>query len=74
MGSIESNGRQTFLPVHLPDLYCYLCDDSVLDPKLAEHLHVFGIDVGTQQKTEKSMAELVSPLQMAFPRSPPDRA
>ena len=41
------------------DLYCYLCDDSVLDSKLTEHLAAFGIEVGSQQKTEKSMAELV---------------
>lgn len=42
------------------DVYCYACDDSRLDPLLAQHLSTFGIEVAGQKKTEKSMTELVS--------------
>ncbi|KAI9021093.1 hypothetical protein DFJ74DRAFT_607161 [Hyaloraphidium curvatum] len=48
----------TITPEGTADLYCYLDDDGVLDSNLAQHLATFGIEVGTQQKTEKSMAEL----------------
>lgn len=41
------------------DIYCYVCNDSKLDPELAAHLAAFGINVQTQTKTEKSMTELV---------------
>ena len=41
------------------DIYCYSCNDAKLDPELAAHLAVFGINVQTQTKTEKSMTELV---------------
>lgn len=47
-------------PYHCSDIYCYICNDSKLDPDLALHLSTFGINVQTQQKTEKSMTELVS--------------
>ncbi|KAG8978502.1 hypothetical protein FRC05_010747 [Tulasnella sp. 425] len=40
------------------DIYCYQCNDSKVDPGLATHLANFGINVLTQTKTEKSMAEL----------------
>ncbi|KAL0069328.1 ubiquitin C-terminal hydrolase Ubp14 [Marasmius tenuissimus] len=40
------------------DIYCYICNDSKLDPELAKHLANFGIRVETQTKTEKSMTEL----------------
>lgn len=40
------------------DIYCYICNDSKLDPKLGLHLSTFGINVQTQTKTEKSMTEL----------------
>lgn len=40
------------------DIYCYICNDSKLDPELALHLSTFGINVQTQTKTEKSMTEL----------------
>ena len=42
------------------DIYCYICNDARLDPELASHLAIFGINVETQTKTEKSMTELVS--------------
>lgn len=40
------------------DVYCYSCDDMVLDPQLNSHLAVLGIDPTTSRKTEKSTAEL----------------
>ncbi len=43
----------------LIDIYCYLCNDTKLDPYLGKHLANFGINVGSQQKTEKSITELV---------------
>lgn len=46
------------------DIYCYICNDSKLDPDLARHLATFGINVQTQTKTEKSMTELVSHFEM----------
>ncbi|KAI9506640.1 hypothetical protein BX070DRAFT_240641 [Coemansia spiralis] len=48
----------TITPEGTADAYCYVCDDNKLDPKLAEHLKAFGINVLVQQKTEKSVAEL----------------
>nr|XP_033781358.1 ubiquitin carboxyl-terminal hydrolase 5 isoform X1 [Geotrypetes seraphini] len=40
------------------DVYSYDEDDMVLDPKLAEHLSHFGIDMMKMQKTDKTMTEL----------------
>lgn len=40
------------------DVYCYDCDDMVIDPELNDHLSVLGIDPRTSRKTEKSTAEL----------------
>lgn len=40
------------------DIYCYSCDDLVLDPELNSHLAVIGIDIVNSRKTEKSTAEL----------------
>ena len=40
------------------DVYCYNCDDMVIDPELNGHLSVLGIDPMTSRKTEKSTAEL----------------
>lgn len=40
------------------DVYCYSCDDLVLDPELNSHLAVIGIDISNSRKTEKSTAEL----------------
>ena len=45
---------------HGADVYSYAPDedDLVVDPKLAEHLAHWGIDVMKMEKTEKSMAEV----------------
>ncbi|TFK84594.1 ubiquitin carboxyl-terminal hydrolase 14 [Polyporus arcularius HHB13444] len=48
----------TITPEGNADIYCYICNDSKLDPDLARHLSTFGINVQTQTKTEKSMTEL----------------
>ncbi|EFA83032.1 deubiquitinating enzyme [Heterostelium album PN500] len=40
------------------DVYSYPEDEMVSDPKLAEHLAHFGINIFQMSKTEKSMAEL----------------
>ncbi|KAJ2695090.1 ubiquitin C-terminal hydrolase Ubp14 [Coemansia sp. IMI 209128] len=48
----------TITPEGTADAYCYTCDDNKMDPHLAAHLKVFGINVAAQQKTEKSVAEL----------------
>lgn len=40
------------------DVYCYICDDMVVDPELNSHLSVLGIDFIKTRKTEKSTAEL----------------
>ena len=49
----------TITPEGTADVYCYLCDDMKLDFYLADHLATFGINVLSQQKTSKTMAELV---------------
>jgi uncharacterized UBP type Zn finger protein len=41
------------------DIYCYICQDMKIDPFLPQHLETFGILISTQEKTEKSMVELV---------------
>ena len=45
---------------HGADVYSYAADEDcmVTDPKLAEHLRHFGIDVMGLEKTDKSLAEL----------------
>jgi hypothetical protein len=43
------------------DLYCYSCDDARTDDRLQEHLAHFSIEIAKQEKTEKSMTELVCP-------------
>ncbi|KAJ2889686.1 ubiquitin C-terminal hydrolase Ubp14, partial [Coemansia aciculifera] len=48
----------TITPEGTADAYCYSCDDNKMDPHLAAHLKVFGINVAAQLKTEKSIAEL----------------
>ncbi|KAJ7172145.1 hypothetical protein C8R46DRAFT_1084933 [Mycena filopes] len=48
----------TITPEGGADIYCYKCNDARLDPDLAQHLSVFGINVKTAQKTEKSMTEM----------------
>ncbi|KIM24164.1 hypothetical protein M408DRAFT_331920 [Serendipita vermifera MAFF 305830] len=48
----------TITPEGTADIYCYSCDDSKLDLELAAHLANFGINVLTQEKTQKTMTEL----------------
>ncbi|KAI8841754.1 hypothetical protein BC829DRAFT_402114 [Chytridium lagenaria] len=48
----------TITPEGTGDVFCYLCGEERLDPKLATHLANFGINVMSQEKTEKSIAEL----------------
>ena len=68
LGHFEETGHGvsvklgTITPEGSADIYCYICDDSKLDPELAVHLRTFNINVATQEKTEKSMTELVCPL------------
>lgn len=41
------------------DLYCYACDEAVLDPELSVHLRALGIEPNAAlEKTEKSTGEL----------------
>jgi len=47
----------TVTPEGTADVYCYACDDKT-DDKLVKHLAHFGIDVSSQQKTEKSLIKL----------------
>lgn len=54
----------TKLKTGAPDIYCYACNDSRIDPELVLHLANFGINVQTQKKTQKSMTELV---RLCFP-------
>lgn len=48
----------TITPEGGGDVYCYGCDEDVVDPNLGQHLAAFGIAVLDQQKTEMSMQEL----------------
>jgi len=48
----------TITPEGSASIYCYSCDEDVQDENLAEHLHTLGIDIASQKKTEKSVAEL----------------
>ena len=50
LGTITAEGEAS--------LYCYDCDNDVKDEMLASHLAVLGIEIGAQQKTEKTIAEL----------------
>jgi ubiquitin carboxyl-terminal hydrolase 5/13 len=40
------------------DVYCYSCDEMVIDPELNHNLSFLGIDTMASRKTEKSTAEL----------------
>jgi ubiquitin carboxyl-terminal hydrolase 5/13 len=53
---------------HGADVYSYASDedDMVLDPKLAEHLAHWGINMQTQEKSEKTMAELQIDLNASY--------
>lgn len=48
----------TITPEGAGDVYCYACNDAVVDPALGAHLQHFGVPVATLSKTEKSMTEL----------------
>lgn len=48
----------TITPDGKGDVYSYIEDDMVEDPKLVEHLAHFGIKIAQLEKTEKSMIEL----------------
>ncbi|CAD8213757.1 unnamed protein product [Paramecium octaurelia] len=50
LGTITSDGQA--------DVFCYKCDDEVVDNLLKEHLATYGIEIEKQVKTEKTMAEL----------------
>jgi hypothetical protein len=41
------------------DVYCYQCDEERNDPELKKHLANWGIEITDQEKTEKTMTELV---------------
>eukprot|EP01134_Creolimax_fragrantissima_P005659 CFRG5659T1 len=49
MGTISADGG---------DVYCYECDDMVIDKHLGNHLMHYGINMVGMEKTEKTMAEL----------------
>ena len=50
LGTISAEGTA--------DVFCYACDLTVIDPELNAHLHTFGVDIASQQVTEKSTAQL----------------
>ncbi|KAI0668763.1 ubiquitinyl hydrolase [Trametes maxima] len=64
----------TITPEGSADIYCYICNDSKVDPDLARHLSTFGINVQTQTKTEKSMTELQIEQNLKFDFSLTDEA
>ena len=41
------------------DVFCYEHGTEIIDPNLGPHLSTFGINIAVQEKTEKSIAELV---------------
>jgi len=47
----------TITPEGKASIHCYKCDDEVLDNDLGAHLGVLGIEIGSQVKTEKTIAE-----------------
>ena len=49
LGTITAEGKAS--------IHCYKCDEEIIDPKLKEHLGNLGIDIDTQVKTEKTIAE-----------------
>ncbi|TPX62342.1 hypothetical protein PhCBS80983_g00547 [Powellomyces hirtus] len=48
----------TITPEGGGDVFCYQCGEDRVNPRLAEHLASFGINIATQQKTQKSLGEL----------------
>lgn len=56
----------TITPEGNASVHCYVCGDEVTDNYLKDHLFNFGIDVGSQRKTEKSIAELTLDANLAL--------
>jgi len=56
----------TITPEGTASIFCYDCDEDVLDPTLAEHLHKLGIDIQKQNKTEKTMTEISLEANLSF--------
>lgn len=56
----------TITPQGSASLFCYDCDEDVLDEKLQEHLAKLGIDVSRQTKTEKTMQEITLEANLAL--------
>lgn len=48
----------TITPEGDASLYCYACNNDVKDDNLPAHLSNFGIDINTQVKTDKTLAEM----------------
>jgi ubiquitin carboxyl-terminal hydrolase 5/13 len=48
----------TITPQGTADIYCYACDNEVLDEHLVQHMAAFQIDVATQEKFTASLDEL----------------
>ena len=48
----------TITPEGSASIYCYSCDEDVLDENLGAHLSRLGIDILRQQKTEKTITEM----------------
>jgi ubiquitin carboxyl-terminal hydrolase 5/13 len=52
----------TITPEGEADVFCYLCGEMRKDPELQAHLATFNVNIKTQSKTEKSLAEMVHSL------------
>ena len=50
LGTITAEGTAS--------VHCYKCGDDILDPMLEDHMRKVGIEISTQSKTEKSVAEM----------------
>ncbi|PVG01594.1 cysteine proteinase [Serendipita vermifera] len=48
----------TITPEGKGDVYCYRCSDSKKDLELARHLNTFGMNILTQEKTQKTTVEV----------------
>ncbi|KKZ61819.1 ubiquitin thiolesterase [[Emmonsia] crescens] len=50
LGSITPEGSA--------DVFCYKCNDEILDPDLASHLKHWNINIADREKTEQSLVEM----------------
>ncbi|KAK2747606.1 hypothetical protein FQN55_004960 [Onygenales sp. PD_40] len=50
LGSITPEGSA--------DVFCYKCNDEIIDPSLSAHLQHWGINIAERQKTEQSLVEM----------------